>query len=598
MGDAFWKTGRQAGRKLGLKHGLGKAALTISAILGVGLLSSNCARNGGLDSDSFSGPPAGKYMVTAANPLAVEAGAAVLEAGGTAADAMIAVQLVLNLVEPQSSGIGGGAFALYYDGAAGQLTAYDGRETAPMEAGEDLFLDASGETVGFWDAVVGGRSVGTPGTVALMAEIHKRHGVAAWADLFKPAIELAENGFEVSPRLAGMLTGTGAERLATYATARDYFFPNGTPLAAGELLKNPDFGETLRAIAAGGQAAFYNGPIAADIVAAVRGASGNPGLLAAADMEAYRVIMRQPVCHSYHENTVCGMGPPSSGALTVGQILGMLEQFDLASMAPQSAEAWHLFAEASKLAYADRGRYMADSDYVSVPVEGLLDADYLRSRAALIDLQTAGETPVDAGHPPSKTALDFGDDVSRELPGTSHIAIVDGWGNAISMTTTIESAFGSQVMVRGFLLNNELTDFSFRAERDGAPVANRVEPGKRPRSSMAPTIVFGPDGGLKLAIGSPGGSRIIEYVAQSLVGILDWEMDIQAAISMGHVANRNGGTDLEEGTGAAGHAAELESLGHEVTIRPMTSGLHGILVTPSGLSGAADPRREGIVARN
>lgn len=580
------------------RAGTGKIAFLVAVCLGVGLALNACTKQGRLDSDAFSGPPSGEYMVAAANPLAVEAGVAVLAAGGTAADAMIAVQLVLNLVEPQSSGIGGGAFALYFDGAAGQMTAYDGRETAPMAADEDLFIDPTGEKLGFWDAVVGGRSVGTPGTVALMAEIHKRHGVTAWADLFKPAIDLADQGFEVSPRLADKLTGSGAERLATYEQARNYFFPDGRALVAGDVLRNPEFAATLRTIAAGGQDVFYHGPIAADIVAAVRGAAGNPGLLSEADLEAYRVVMRQPVCHSYRRNTVCGMGPPSSGALTIGQILGVLEHFDLGSMEPNSSQAWHLFAEASKLAYADRGRYMADSDFVPVPEAGLLDAEYLRARAALINPQGAAETPVSAGNPPSKAALDFGDDVSRELPGTSHIAIVDGWGNAISMTTTIESAFGSQIMVRGFLLNNELTDFSFEAERDGAPVANRVEPGKRPRSSMAPTIVLGPDGGLKLAIGSPGGSRIIEYVAQSLIGILDWNMSVEEAISMGHVTNRNGGTDLEEETGAIRHAAQLEALGHDITIRALNSGLHGILVTERGLSGGADPRREGVVAGN
>lgn len=565
--------------------------------LAVGACSSDALLSGRGSADAgFTAPATGEYMVAAANPLAVWAGVDVLEAGGTAGDAMIAVQLVLNLVEPQSSGIGGGAFALYFDQATGELTAYDGRETAPMAADEDLFLGADGEPMGFWDAVVGGRSVGTPGTVALMAEIHDRHGAADWADLFAPAIELAELGFEVSPRLAGLLSD--AERLRSFATARAYFFPEGEPLAAGDRRDNPAFAATLRAIAAEGAAAFYRGPIAAEIVAAVRGVAANPGLLSEADMSSYRVVARRPVCDGYREFTVCGMGPPSSGALTVGQILGLLEPFDLPGMGPGSADAWHLFVEASKLAYADRGLYMADSDFVAVPVAGLLDDGYLAERARLIGTDHAIETPASAGRPPMEEAANYAADGSLELPGTSHISIIDGWGNVVSMTTTIESAFGSQIMVGGFMLNNELTDFSFVAERDGLPVANRVEAGKRPRSSMAPSVVFDRDGILLMVIGTPGGSRIIEYVAQTLIAVLDWELDIGQAVALGHVVNRNGGTDLEEGTGAEEFAQALEARGQTVNIRPMNSGLHAILVTADGLEGAADPRREGVAIGN
>ncbi len=536
-----------------------------------------------------------QFMVAAANPLAVEAGYEVLKSGGTAIDAMIATQLVLNLVEPQSSGIGGGAFLLYYDAETKGVTVYDGRETAPMEADGTLFLGEDGEPLGFWDAVVGGRSVGTPGTLRLMEEAHQDHGALPWKGLFQSAIDLSEEGFEVSPRLVGLLEGSRAERLRTFATARDYFFPGGDALQAGDILRNPEFAETLRLIADNGSEVFYSGEIARDIVATVRNAEGNPGLLSQADMEAYDIARREPVCVTYRGNDVCGMGPPSSGALTVGQILGILEHFDLPSMGPESAEAWHLFAEASKLAYADRALYMADSDFVRVPTAGLVDPGYLTVRAQLVNRSVVMETPAAAGNPPWREAMLWAPDTSLELPGTSHISIVDAEGNAVSMTTTIESGFGSNLMVRGFLLNNELTDFSFRPERDGRPIANRVEPGKRPRSSMAPTLVFNSDGELLMVVGSPGGSRIIEYVAKTLVATLDWGLDVQSAIDLGHVVNRNGGTDLEAGTEAEAFQAALESRGHEINVRDLNSGLHAIMITQEGLVGGADPRREGIV---
>ncbi len=535
-----------------------------------------------------------RFMVAAANPLAVEAGYNILKNGGSAADAMIAVQLVLNLVEPQSSGIGGGAFLIYYDAASGQTIAYDGRETAPAGATPELFLDAAGEPLGFWDAVVGGRSVGVPGTVALMEAVHKTYGKMPWGDLFAPAIALAEEGFEVSPRLAGMLVDGRAERLRTYETARNYFFPNGEALQAGDLRRNQAFAQTLRMIAEKGASAFYTGALAEDIAATVQGATNNPGSLSTDDLAGYVAKIREPVCQTYRGYNVCGMGPPSSGALTVGQILGMLEQFDLPSMGPDSVDAWHLFAEASKLAYADRGLYMADSDFVEMPTKGLLDSAYLTSRAQLIAVDSAMETPAAAGEPPWRETRLYAPDASMELPGTSQISIVDSDGNAVSMTTTIESGFGSNLMVGGFLLNNELTDFSFRPARDGLAIANRVEPGKRPRSSMAPTIAFDADGGLALIIGSPGGSRIIEYVAQTIIAVLDWDMDIQAAINLGHLTNRNGGTDLEAGTEMAGLEAALTARGQSVKVRELNSGLHGIQITAQGLVGGADPRREGI----
>lgn len=530
------------------------------------------------------------WMVAAANPLAVEAGADVLRDGGTAADAMVAVQAVLGLVEPQSSGLGGGAFLVWYDANSGEVTTLDGRETAPLAVTPTLFQTDDGEPMGFWDAVVGGRSVGTPGTPMLMEEAHARWGRADWAGLFTPAISLAEDGFTVSERLAGSIEG-GAERLQTFSRTADYFFPGGEALRAGDMLVNAEYANTLRLIAAHGSDAFYTGAIADDIVATVRTAAGNPGVLSAADLAIYRVIERKPVCVTYRTSEVCGMGPPSSGALTVGQILGMLNRYDLAALGPDSAESWRLIGDASRLAFADRGRYMADSDFVPMPTEGLTDEAYLDTRAALLSGDDA-LPEVAPGAPEWDHAMLWADDTSLELPSTSHISIVDQYGNALSMTTTIENGFGSRLMVRGFLLNNELTDFSFRTHSDGVPIANRIEPGKRPRSSMSPTIVL-QDGSPSLVIGSPGGSRIIGYVAQAIIAHMDWGMDVQQAVSMPHLVNRFGTYDLEEDTAAADLAPALEAMGYEVNLRGLTSGLHAISVS-DGLSGGADPRREGI----
>lgn len=549
------------------------------------------AARAALDAKSAGQPvEASDWMVAAANPHAVAAGARVLAEGGTAADAMVAVQAVLGLVEPQSSGIGGGAFLVWYDAGSGALTTLDGRETAPLAATPTLFQDETGAPLKFFDAVVGGRSVGTPGTPALMAEAHAKWGNRDWAGLFSEAIALAEGGFPVSPRLAS-LVANDAERLSRFASTRDYFLPGGTPLAEGDLLKNPDYADTIRKIAALGVAPFYSGEIAEDIVATVRTAPGNPGVLSMTDLGIYAVKERPAVCAVYRAHDVCGMGPPSSGALTVGQILGMLGSYDLATLGAESPEAWRLIGDASRLAFADRGRYMADSDYVPVPTEGLVDPAYLASRAALLDTDTA-LADVSPGTPEFDHALNWADDESIELPSTSHISIVDSYGNALSMTTTIENGFGSRLMVRGFLLNNELTDFSFRTHREGVPIANRLEPGKRPRSSMAPTIVM-QDGAPVLVVGSPGGSRIIGYVAKTIIAHLDWGMDPQAAIAMPHLVNRFGTYDVEEGTAAEEFVAPLTELGFEVNARGLTSGLHAIAVGET-LIGGADPRREGI----
>ncbi len=539
----------------------------------------------------MSGPvEAQDWMIAAANPLAVRAGADVLRDGGTAADAMVAVQAVLGLVEPQSSGLGGGAFLVWYDAGSGALTTLDGRETAPLEATPRLFQDTQGTPLKFFDAVIGGRSVGTPGTPALMAEAHSRWGRKDWASLLEPAITLAQEGFAVSPRLA-RLVARDAERLATHPDTAAYFLPGGVPVQQGSLLRNPAYAETLRHLAQDGVEAFYTGEIARDIVTEVRGAAGNPGVLSQTDLAIYKIKERAPVCVPYREHEVCGMGPPSSGALTVGQILGMLNHHDLAVLGPDSPQAWRLIGDASRLAFADRGRYMADSDFVPVPVKGLIADDYLAERAALLSGYRALDS-VAPGAPEYDHALNWGDDDAIERPSTSHVSIVDADGNALSLTTTIENAFGSRVMVRGFLLNNELTDFSFRSHRDGIPVANRVEPGKRPRSSMAPTIVM-TDGVPRLVIGSPGGSRIIGYVAKTIIAWADWGMDIQSALSYPHAVNRFGTYDLEAGTSTEALQAPLEALGYKTSVRDLNSGLHAIEIGHT-LKGAADPRREGI----
>ena len=532
------------------------------------------------------------WMIAAANPLAVQAGADVLAAGGTAADAMIATQAVLGLVEPQSSGLGGGAFLVWYDAASGEVTTLDGRETAPLAVTPKAFLKNDGTPLQFFDAVVGGLSVGTPGTPKLLEDAHRRWGRANWAGLFDDAIRLADNGFAVSDRMAGAIA-EDAERLSRFPATAAYFLPDGQPLAAGATLTNPDYADTLRRIAAEGTDAFYTGPIAQDIVTTVRTAAGNPGYLALDDLALYQVKERDPVCVTYRAAEVCGMGPPSSGALTVGQILGTLDTFDLAALGPDNPESWRLIGDASRLAFADRGRYMADSDFVPMPTAGLTAAPYLAERAGLLKGDDA-LPEVAPGQPDWDHAMRLGDDTAIEFPSTSHISIVDGYGNALSMTTTIENGFGSRLFVRGFLLNNELTDFSFATHDDaGYPIANRIEPGKRPRSSMAPTIVMR-DGKPAMVVGSPGGSQIIGYVAQAIIAHLDWGMDAQQAVAMGHVLNRFGTMDIEAGTPMADLEAPLTDLGFEVKVGDLNSGLQAIVIDADTLTGGADPRREGI----
>lgn len=542
-----------------------------------------------------------KYMVAAANPLATDAGYQVLRAGGTAIDAAIAVQMVLTLVEPQSSGIGGGAFLMHSDGKT--VKAFDGRETAPAAATERLFQNAEGKALAFYDGVVGGRSVGVPGVLRMLELAHRQYGRLPWASLFAPAIGLAQNGFAVSPRLNAMLQ---TERyLKNDPVAATYFYDkDGKPWPVGHTLKNPELAKVLREIATGGADAFYKGQIARDIEAKVKGHPNNPGLLTANDIAGYQAKLREPVCSNYKAWTICGMPPPSSGGIAIAQMLGILEEKGIGQFKPKDgtldAEAIHLFSEAGRLAYADRARYVADTDFVPLPgnsVKPLLDRKYLAERARLITDKSMGVAK--SGAPPA-TALARGADTSPELPSTSHISIVDTRGNAISMTTTIEDAFGSRQMVRGFLLNNQLTDFSFDSADANGPIANRVEPGKRPRSSMAPTLVFDRvTGKLVLSTGSPGGSAIINYVGKVLVGTLDWGLNVQEAISLPNFGSRNGPTELEQGRVTDALVDQLKAKGHNVRVMEQTSGLQGIMrLNVHGEEmwfGGADPRREGIV---
>jgi len=533
------------------------------------------------------------FMAVTAHPLATQAAYQILKAGGNAADAAVTAQLVLNLVEPQSSGIGGGAFMLYWDAKNKTLFSFDGRETAPGAADADYFKDSAGELVKWREARLGPRAVGVPGTLSLLHTVHQRFGERPWAQLFAPAITLSREGFAVSPRMAKSIEGS-KEYLSRFPATREYFFTDqGAPLPEGYHLTNPDFAQTLELIAEQGIAPFYQGSIGEKLIETLQRASGRPALMTMQDLNGYKTLSRPPVCARYHGNAICGMGPPSSGALTVGQILQLIERFDIAGLG-LDPKSMHLVLEASRLAFADRARYMADSDFVEVPVAGLLDQDYLQGRSQLIQpSRSIGKAS--AGNPPGVTIAHAAMQ-QVEPAGTSHFSIVDAQGNIASMTTTIESGFGSMLMTQGFLLNNEMTDFSFRASKAGQPIANRVEGGKRPRSSMAPTIVFDRTGVPTLVAGSPGGSRIICYVAQALIGILDWQMNPQQAAAMPHFCNRNGTTDIESHTGAERLSTALTGMGHEVQIRNLNSGLHLIQRLPSGeLLGGADPRREGLV---
>ena len=533
-----------------------------------------------------------KHMIVAAHPLAAEAGLEMLRQGGSAVDAGIAAQMVLTLVEPQSSGIGGGAFMLYWDAAAETLTSYDGREAAPAGATPELFLDSNGNPLSRSESANSGLSVGVPGVLAALRLVHDEYGKLPWAALFQPAIQLSRDGFPVSPRLATMLAGTGPESFAP--SARAYFFDaDGQPRAPGYVLKNPELAGTFETLAREGPNAFYRGAIASDIADAVQNDPRTPGTLSTSDLESYSAEPRMAVCVPYRGHSVCGAGPPSSGAIAVGQTLGILEPFDLGTT-PFTPKAAHLVAEAERLAYADRGRYLADPGFVAVPVKGLLDKDYLAERRALIDSERAQES-VAAGTPPAVPPSAFGRDHTKERGGTSHVSVVDDAGDAFSMTTSIEHAFGARTMVRGFLLNNQLTDFSYLPQdAAGTPIANRVDPGKRPRSSMDPTMIFGPDGDLDYVLGSPGGPAIILFNLKTILALLDWRMDAAEAAALLNFGSTEDVVFMEPGEAWDDLAASLEAKGHKVRRRDMTSGEHIIAVTPDGLEGGADPRREGV----
>lgn len=539
------------------------------------------------------GGAAESFMVAAANPIAVKAGFDTIKAGGNALDAALTTQLVLNLVEPQSSGIGGGAFILYWDNTEKKLYAYDGRETAPAAATEDRFLDADGKALRRGDAIVGGKSVGVPGLVRLMELAHGAHGVLDWHALFAPAITVAADGFNVSPRLHRLLDVDRS--LRTMAVAADHYYQDdGTPKPVGTLLQNPDMADTLRRLASEGADAFYSGPLAEAIVRDVQNATRNPADMTLADMASYRAIARAPLCAPYRQFKVCGAPAPTSGGIGILQTLGILEAFDLPGMEPWSAEAVHLFVEASRLVYADRAVFIADPAFAAVPEFGLIDSGYLGDRASLIDPVRRMDR-AEAGQPPYKKTLNYTPGSSPERPSTTHISVIDADGNAASMTSSIEGAFGSKLMVGGFLLNNQLTDFSYSAVADGRTVANRVEGGKRPRSSMAPTIVFDENDEIVAVSGSPGGMAIVPLVVKTLIAMLDWNMTPQEATNLPNVLLFGPTVFLEEGSAIAGYKEHLEELGHRVRLGNFPSGVHAIAVRDGTLYGGADPRREGTV---
>ncbi len=534
-----------------------------------------------------------KIMAVTAHPDATKAAYEILKRGGTAADAAIAAQMVLGLVEPQSSGIGGGGFTLYYDAKKKHLITLDGREEAPSIAGSHLFMGDDGKPMDFYDAALGGRSVGTPGLLHMLEKLHDWQGKLPWVNLFSPAIKLAEQGFSVSPRLTQMLEKERG-RFEVDTIAKLYFYPDTTtPLGAGSLKRNPDYAITMRNIAQNGVEAFYGGELAQELVAKVQESRHNRGLLSLEDMATYEVKERQAVCGDYRGYKICSMGQPSSGGLTLLMALGMLENFDLASWGPNNPTSWHVMMEASRLAFADRNQYMADSDFVQTPDTLLLNPQYLKKRAGKINI-TKPLLEIGAGVPSGWNAkYKRASDTSIKPPGTSHLSIKDQYGNILSMTTSIENAFGSRLMVGGFLLNNQLTDFSFNPnDENGLPVANRVEAGKRPRSSMTPTIIFDPAGEPFMVIGSAGGSRIIGYVLQRIVSVIDWGVGIQGALNMPNMVHRGKKLELEKrGTK---FAIPLKDFGHPVLVGEMNSGLTAIYFKNGYAFGAADPRRDGV----
>ena len=537
--------------------------------------------------------PTGEGLVSAADPRAAEAGAEMLRQGGSATDAAIATMLALTVVEPQSSGIGGGGFLLR-GSADGGIETFDGRETAPAGADPQWFLGPDGKPVDFMTAVVSGRSVGVPGNLRLAEQAHKLHGKLPWATLFQPAIRLARGGWTLSERGRRFLV-TGKNRAAHQPEGLAlYYGADGEPVPVGSVLTNPALAATMEALARNGADWFYSGANAAQLAQEVAAETPRAGAMTVADVAAYRAKERPEVCGPYRQYTICGMGPPSSGATTVYAILKQLERFDLKTLGPQSPTFWHLFAESQRLAYADRELYLADSDFVTVPVPGLTDPAYLAQRSQQISPERTMPTPA-AGRPAGALALADGDE--PEEHGTSHFVAVDGWGNAVSYTSTIEGTFGSGIVVGGYYLNNELTDFSFVPEKDGAPVANRVEGGKRPRSSMAPTLVFGPDGKLFMAVGAAGGATIPVQVARALIGVLDFGLSPADAAALPVLFSPGDALAVEKGTILEGMVPQLTALGHaQVTARDLPLKVNLAVRYPTGWVGAADPRSDGIVA--
>lgn len=531
-----------------------------------------------------------------AHPEATKAGFEMLQAGGSATDAAMAMMLALTVVEPQSSGIGGGGFLLHNDGKSGWMETIDGREMAPAAAAEDRFLGEDGKPLGWRDATPGGKSVGVPGNMRLMEMAHKKWGKLPWAKLFEPAIRLAEQGYAVSaPQYDWMKR---LEKLwVKFPDMQKLYWRNGAPAPRGTIIKNPELAGLLRDLQAGGADAFYTGKTAAAISTAVANAPQNQSVLTEQDFDNYSAILRQPVCSTYREYRICGMGPPSSGATTVLQILGSVERFDMGELyKKEPARAWHVIGEAMRLAYADREKYLADQDFVSVPVAGLIDKNYIAKRSQMIALQRArpqfpGIETYPAGSPPGATPRTAA--ISSEVSGTTHFTAVDGEGNIANMTSTVEGPFGSQLLARGMVLNNELTDFTFAPEKDGAPVANRVQAGKRPLSSMSPTIVYNAKGEPILALGSAGGKRIIMHVTKTLIGVLDYGLPLKDAMAMPNIYFGGSGLLIENDSDLIALQNDLARLGHTVVTSNLPSKLAGAQKTDKGWVGAVDPRSTG-----
>ena len=535
------------------------------------------------------------WMVVTANSQASVAAGKILAKGGTAVDAMISAQLVLGLVEPESSGLGGGAFLVYFDNKKKEVITLDGRETAPLLVKEDLFQDSKGNPLKFFDAVVGGKSVGIPGTPALLEEAYKRWGKTKWSLLFKDAINLSKNGFVISKKLSSSISRS-KNSLSKFENTKKYFLPNNVPLRAGSIHINKNYADTLKAFENTGADVFYNGEISNDIISTVNNVKINPGNLSHKDLLNYKVIERKPVCSNYRSYEICGMGPPSSGALTISQILGMIEQYNISELGPSNPDTWRIIGDASRLAFADRAVYIADTDFVNVPIKELTDQNYINKRANFLNSKNKIEK-VKAGNLISKSSSNWIEDISLELPSTSHISIVDKYGNALSMTTTIENGFGSRLMTNsGFLLNNELTDFSFKSFKNGKKIANSIAPGKRPRSSMAPTIILKNNKPVYI-LGSPGGSNIIGYVINAVVSLIDWKMNVQEAASIPHGINKYGTYYLEKNTFLSEIRPSLEAMNYKVKLKEFSSGLNIIFINDK-LYGGSDHRREGIAIGN